>query len=79
MSLAIKDRWTLDDYLISLFEKNQTDSEEFQFLLRTYGRERIERTWKEYRQRPPQNPQLSQIPEVQTPKQRFSRFHPAED
>jgi hypothetical protein len=42
---------TLEDYVISIFEKKQTDSLEFKALLRVYGRERLEKIWREYKQR----------------------------
>jgi hypothetical protein len=39
----------LDDYLVSLFRQNLTDSREFKTLLRIYKRERILRAWKAFK------------------------------
>lgn len=44
-----KGAWTLDDYVISLFEKKRTDSVEFKLLLRIYGRERLAKIWEEFK------------------------------
>jgi hypothetical protein len=40
--------WTLEDYVMSLFEKGETQSPEFKVLLQIYGREKIEELWKKY-------------------------------
>lgn len=40
---------TFDEYVISLFEEKKTSTEEFQLIMRVYGRERLEKLWKEYK------------------------------
>jgi len=41
--------WKLEDYIISLFEKKQTESVEFNAMLRIYGRDRLVKIWEEYK------------------------------
>ena len=41
--------WTFEAYIISLFEKKQTDSLEFKVMLRIFGREKLEKIWFEYK------------------------------
>lgn len=44
-----KDSWTLNDYILHMIKTKQTDSLEFQAMLRVYGREKLEKIWKEGR------------------------------
>lgn len=41
---------TFDDYVISLFEEKKTKTDEFDLLLRVYGREKLEKLWKAYKE-----------------------------
>jgi hypothetical protein len=43
--------WTLDEYVISLFEKKQTESLEFKLLMKIYGREKLVQIWEKYKGR----------------------------
>lgn len=43
--------WTLEDYVVALFEAKKTDSDEFKTLLRIYGRPRLVAIWNHYRHR----------------------------
>jgi hypothetical protein len=45
------DAWKLDDYVISLFERKETHTNEFQTLLKIFGRPKLEKIWKDYRER----------------------------
>lgn len=40
--------WTLEDYVIELFETQQTHSNEFQAILRFFGRPKIVGIWEKY-------------------------------
>jgi len=44
-----KSAWTLEDYVISLIKKGETDSAEFKALKEIYGRERMVAIWKKYK------------------------------
>lgn len=46
-----KGSWTLEDYVISLFDSKQTESSEFKALLSVYGRERMTRIWEDFKSR----------------------------
>jgi hypothetical protein len=43
-------RWTLDDYIIDLFRKNQTNTPEFKIMLGVFGRDRMEKIWFKYQE-----------------------------
>jgi hypothetical protein len=45
----MSDWTTLDDYLEKLFRTGKTKSDEFQTLLKIYGRERIETAWRRFK------------------------------
>lgn len=40
--------WSLEEYVFSLFDKNQTRSPEFEYLLAYYGREKLVHFWEKY-------------------------------
>jgi hypothetical protein len=46
-----KGAWTLDDYIVNLIASKQTQSAEFQTMLRIFGREKLEKIWKEHREK----------------------------
>lgn len=81
------DRWTLDDYLFSLFRNQKTDTSEFKVLLRVYGRERIETAWKTFTQlpkdlqKPDSKPENLDLPDVRDFREfrTYSRYHPPDD
>jgi hypothetical protein len=41
--------WTLENYVLSLFQKKQTQSPEFKILLKLFGREKLEKIWNKHR------------------------------
>lgn len=40
--------WTLEQYIISLFERGMTNSNEFKAMLYIYGREKLAAIWKKH-------------------------------
>lgn len=44
-----KEYWTLEDYAISLFKANRTDSDEFRALLSLFGRPKLADMWERYK------------------------------
>lgn len=44
-AISWKGAWTLEDYIVDLFKKRQTDTPEFQTFLRILGREKLEKMW----------------------------------
>lgn len=47
-----KGSWTFEDYIFSLFDRKLTQSDEFQTMLRIYGKEKMSKLWEKYKTRP---------------------------
>lgn len=43
------DAWTLENYILSLFQQKQTETQEFKILLKLFGREKLEKLWNKHR------------------------------
>lgn len=48
-----KDCWTFEDYIMHLIHTKQTDSIEFQTMLKIMGREKLEAIYRKHRSQPP--------------------------
>lgn len=44
-----KEAWNLEDYVIDLFKKKLTDTEEFKTLIRIFGRDKLAKIWLKYK------------------------------
>lgn len=51
---------TLIDRVVYLNGRNETDSPEYQALLRFFGKEKLDRIWEEHRPKPKPDPRLPQ-------------------
>jgi len=51
--------WTLEDYVVDLFQRGAFESEEFKRLMRLYGREKLEEIWRRYRKMSQENPVIN--------------------
>lgn len=40
--------WNLEDYVMDLFDRKETKSDEFTYLLRVFGRQKMEEIYKKY-------------------------------
>ena len=42
------ERWTLEDYIMDLIDRKQTDTQEFKSMIHVYGREKLAEIYKKF-------------------------------